>query len=191
MVDSDQHLLQTTIRSVASMFLDSNRPVYIIDESSWQSYIEHYLHEYGWGSFNVTTYDATTFEFHASLNKGPLFPFTLGIVCGMWERAHGRAYRISLNGEKMIFFMQKYTRFWTIKIRNIAIHSSFFVEQVRSRFITESCRAIDSQGAEAMFYVTESQPNGLCCNHFNTYFRVSFRGNQWILPNLRRRRRFR
>jgi len=105
-VDSDQHLLQTTIKSVASMFLQSNRPVYIIDESSWQSYIEHYLHEYGWGSFNVTMYDATTFEFHASLNKGPLLPFTLGILCGMWERAHGRTYRIFLNEENDIFHVK-------------------------------------------------------------------------------------
>ena len=103
MVDSNQHLLRTTIKSVASMFLESNRPVYIIDESSWQSYIKHYLHEYGWGSFNVTTYDPKTFEFHASLNKGPLLPFTLGILCGMWERAHGRAYRVSLNEENDIF----------------------------------------------------------------------------------------
>ena len=106
MVDSNQHLLQTTIKSVASMFLESNRPVYIIDESSWQSYIKHYLHEYGWGSFNVTTYDPKTFEFHASLNKGPLFPFTLGILCGMWERAHGRAYRVSLNEENDIFHVK-------------------------------------------------------------------------------------
>ena len=106
MVDSDQHLLQTTIKSIASMFLESNRPVYIIDESSWQSYIEHYLHEYGWGSFNVELYDATTFEFHVSLNRGPLLPFTLGILCGMWERAHGRTYRISLNKENDIFHVK-------------------------------------------------------------------------------------
>ncbi|MBJ14783.1 MAG: hypothetical protein CMB70_05380 [Euryarchaeota archaeon] len=106
MADSDQHLLQTTISSVASMFLESNRPVYIIDESSWQSYIEHYLHEYGWGSFNVIMYDATTFEFHASLNKGPMLPFTLGILCGMWERAHGRTYRVSLYKENDIFHVK-------------------------------------------------------------------------------------
>ncbi len=103
MVDSDRHLLETTIKSVASMFLQSNRPVYIIDESSWQSYIDHYLCEYGWGSFHVMMYDQKTLEFHASLIKGPLLPFTLGILCGMWERAHGRTYRVFLNEENDIF----------------------------------------------------------------------------------------
>ena len=87
------------------MFLESNRPVYIIDESSWQSYIEHYLHEYGWGSFNVDLYDATTFELRVSLNKGSIAVHAR-ILCGMWERAHGRTYRISLNKENDIFHVK-------------------------------------------------------------------------------------
>lgn len=106
MVDSEQHLLETIIQSVASMFLQSDKPVYIIDESSWQSYIVHYLHERGWGSIDLTDYDGSTFELNASLKKGSHLPFTLGILCGMWERAHGRSYRISLNEKSDIFLVK-------------------------------------------------------------------------------------
>ena len=106
MNDSDQQLLGTIIQSIASMFLKSDKPVYIIDESSWQSYIDHYLHERGWGSLDVTNYDGSTFELSGSLKKGSHLPFTLGILCGMWERAHGRAYRVSLDEKYDIFLVK-------------------------------------------------------------------------------------
>ena len=102
----DQKLLETIIHSVASMFLQSDKPVYIIDESSWQSYIDHYLHERGWGSIDVTEYDGSTFELNATLRKGSHSPFTLGILCGMWERAHGRSYRIYLDENCDIFLVK-------------------------------------------------------------------------------------
>jgi len=106
MNDSNQQLLGTIIQSIASMFLKSDKPVYIIDESSWQSYIDHYLHERGWGSLDVTNYDGSTFELSGSLKKGSHLPFTLGILCGMWERAHGRAYRVSLDEKNDIFLVK-------------------------------------------------------------------------------------
>ena len=34
------------------------------------------------------------------------FPLTLGMVVGMWERAHGRSSQITLREENDIFFVK-------------------------------------------------------------------------------------
>ena len=54
------------------------------------------------GVRSMDLYDATTFEPCFIEQRASVA--VLGILCGMWERAHGRTYRISLNKE-MIFFM--------------------------------------------------------------------------------------
>ncbi len=96
MEPSTVNLLQATIESVTDMFLQSESPVYIIDESSWNSYIEHYISHRGWGTLNDVDYDEGTFVLKVRLNKIPLFPFAVGMLTGMWHRAHGRFCRVSI-----------------------------------------------------------------------------------------------
>ena len=52
-LDAHENLLKIIIRSTVEMFLSSEQPVYIIDQSSWDAYIEHYLRERGWGSIET------------------------------------------------------------------------------------------------------------------------------------------
>lgn len=101
-----ENLFKTTIKSIAAMFLKSEQPVYILDRSSWDSYIEHYLIERGWGAIEIMEYDASSFELNCSIQSGASFPFTLGMICGMWERAHGRAYRINLRQKDTTFLIK-------------------------------------------------------------------------------------
>ena len=105
-LNSHNHLLKTIIKSISEMFLKSERPVYIIDETSWTAYIEHYICERGWGAAHVIDYDTLTYTLEFKIPMQIQFPYTLGLMCGMWERAHGRAYRISLVQENDTFVVK-------------------------------------------------------------------------------------
>ena len=98
-----ENLLKIIIRTTAEMFLSSDRPVYIVDGSSWDAYIEHYLQERGWGSIEERIYNSSTFEFEFSMTKERHFPLTLGMLIGIWERAHGRSSQISIHEKNDIF----------------------------------------------------------------------------------------
>lgn len=105
-LESLEHLLRVTIQSISGMFLKSEQPVYIIDESSWTAYIENYICERGWGNAHVTGYDTSDFTLELTMSIQCQFPFTIGLLCGMWERAHGRAFRVSLHRENDTFVVK-------------------------------------------------------------------------------------
>lgn len=102
-LSTHQDVLKIVIQSTSAMFLQSEQPVYIIDESSWNAYVNHYLIERGWGSVHLNDYDATTFDLEVVIPMSQQLPFTLGLMCGMWERAHGRSYQIKIHQEKDTF----------------------------------------------------------------------------------------
>ena len=104
--DAYEHLLRATIQSISSMFLKSEQPVYIIDESSWAAYIENYICERGWGNAQVSSYNASDYTLELTMSMQSQLPFTIGLLCGMWERAHGRAQRISLRQENGTFVVK-------------------------------------------------------------------------------------
>lgn len=105
-LDSRDNLLKLIIQSISDVFLESERPVYIIDESSWTAYIEHYICERGWGVAQITEYNPTTFTLDFTIPMQSQFPYTLGLMCGMWERAHGRAYRVILGHQNDNFVVK-------------------------------------------------------------------------------------
>jgi len=105
-LDAYENLLMIIVRTTAEMFLSSEQPVYIIDQSSWHAYIEHCLRERGWGSIETRKYNPSTFEFEFSMPMMSHFPLTLGVVVGMWERAHGRSSQITLQEENDIFLVK-------------------------------------------------------------------------------------
>ena len=105
-MDPYENILKIIIRTTAEMFLSSEQPVYIIDQSSWDAYIEHCLRERGWGSIETRKYNPSTFDFEFSMPMMSHFPLTLGMVVGMWERAHGRSSQILLREENDIFLVK-------------------------------------------------------------------------------------
>ena len=104
--DTLKHLLRAIIQSISGMFLKSEQPVYIIDASSWTAYIENYICERGWGGAQVTDYDTSDYTLELTMSMQSQFPFTVGLLCGMWERAHGRAYRLSMHQENDNFVVK-------------------------------------------------------------------------------------
>lgn len=101
--DRLENLLRAIIQSISDMFLKSEQPVYIIEESSWTAYIENYICERGWGDAHVTNYDTSDYTLELTIPMQSQLPFTIGLLCGMWERAHGRAYQLSLRKENDTF----------------------------------------------------------------------------------------
>ena len=100
------NLLATIIQSIASMFLSSEQPVYIIDKTSWAAYIEHYLVERGWGNVTVLDYNIATYELQLSVHGSKIFPLTLGMICGIWERAHGRTCKMRIERKNETFLIR-------------------------------------------------------------------------------------
>ncbi|HII24628.1 MAG TPA: hypothetical protein HA313_02590 [Candidatus Poseidoniaceae archaeon] len=88
------------------MFLRSEQPVYIIDRTSWESYVEHYIVEAGWGHVTIVDYNDSSFALHCNVNLGCNVPFTIGMICGLWERAHGRSYKINIQQNNDIFSVE-------------------------------------------------------------------------------------
>ena len=105
-LNSHEHLFKLTIESISEMFLKSEQPVYIIDESSWTAYIEHYLCERGWGRANVTEYSTETYDLELTIAMQCQLPYVVGLMCGMWQRAHGRAYQVSLRNKNDTFVVK-------------------------------------------------------------------------------------
>jgi len=103
---SFESILKITIKTTASMFLRSEQPVYIIDRTSWESYVEHYLVEAGWGHVTIVDYNDSSLALHCNVNLGCNVPFTIGMICGLWERAHGRSYKINIQQNNDIFSIE-------------------------------------------------------------------------------------
>ncbi len=103
---SFENLLKITIKTTAAMFLQSEQPVYIIDRTSWDSYVEHYLVEVGWGHVTIVDYNASSLALHCTVNRGSNVPFTIGMICGLWERAHGRSYKINIQENNDMFSIE-------------------------------------------------------------------------------------
>jgi hypothetical protein len=101
-----ENLLSTVVQSSSAMFLESERPVYIIDQSSWSAYFKSYLHERGWGEVTINAYNSDTFELDVVIKSSASMPFTLGLIGGMWQRAHGRAFQFDLTEKNDIFHLR-------------------------------------------------------------------------------------
>jgi hypothetical protein len=95
--ESDNSILSVIISSVVDIFSRSERSVYITGKESWDAYLRAYLFDYGWGSVNLTSYDLNSFETTLILPKASLFPFSIGLMAGIWERAHGRKFKLLIN----------------------------------------------------------------------------------------------
>lgn len=101
-----ENLLKITIKTTAAMFLQSQQPVYIIDRTSWDPYVDNYLVEVGWGHVAIADYNTSTLKLHCTVNRGSNVPFTIGMICGLWERAHGRSYKITIQQKSDIFSIE-------------------------------------------------------------------------------------
>ena len=97
--DSDRSVLAVIISSVVELFSLSERSVYISGKESWNAYLKAYLFDHGWGEAILESYESDCYKTTLTFPKTALFPFTIGLVAGIWERAHGRKYKLII-GEK-------------------------------------------------------------------------------------------
>ena len=97
--ESDNSILSVIISSVVDIFSRSERSVYINGKDSWDAYLRAYMFDQGWGGAILTSYDSDSYETILTLPKAPLFPFSIGLIAGIWERAHGREFKLVIAEE--------------------------------------------------------------------------------------------
>ena len=93
---TDLSMMSVIISSVVELFSVSERAVYITGKESWDAYLRAYLSEQGWGGATVLEYDSQSFDATFSFSQNSITPFSIGLVAGIWERAHGRKFKLNL-----------------------------------------------------------------------------------------------
>jgi hypothetical protein len=93
----DISIMALIISSVVELFSFSERAVYFTGKDSWDAYLCTYMSEQGWGEATVVMYDSKSFNTTLNFSKSPITPFSIGLVAGIWERAHGRKFHLDLN----------------------------------------------------------------------------------------------
>ncbi|MCH1442743.1 MAG: hypothetical protein L7U53_02620, partial [Candidatus Poseidoniaceae archaeon] len=93
---TDLSMMSVIISSVVELFSVSERAVYITGKESWDAYLRTYLSEDGWGGATVLEYDSQSFSATFSFSQNSITPFSIGLVAGIWERAHGRKFKLNL-----------------------------------------------------------------------------------------------
>ena len=92
----DNSILSVVISSIVDLFSRSERSVYITGTDSWNAYLRAYIFDNGWGKAVTESYDSNSYQTVLRCPKSTLFPFTIGLSAGMWERAHGRKFKLQI-----------------------------------------------------------------------------------------------
>lgn len=103
-----------TSLAVEEVISQSERPIYIQDDESWNQLIEVYLRPFGFGtSLGLTSLDEQGgIEF--VLPPSPILPFTVAFLIAFWQRGFGRKAKIKVgfkNGN------------WSLKLTSLLSYS--------------------------------------------------------------------
>ncbi len=92
-------ILALIITSIGELFSLSERSVYITGPESWNAYFRVYLLEQGWGHVTLMSYDVHSYDTILQMPRSPLAPFSIGLITSIWERAHGRKFKLIIGQE--------------------------------------------------------------------------------------------
>ena len=96
---SECSILSVIITSIGELFSLSERSVYITGPESWNAYFRVYLLDQGWGSVTLVSYDVQSYDAILHIPRSPLAPFSIGLIASIWERAHGRKFKLVIGQE--------------------------------------------------------------------------------------------
>jgi len=96
---SECSILSVIIASIGELFSLSERSVYITGPESWNAYFRVYLLEQGWGHVALVSYDVHSYDTILQIPRSPLAPFSIGLITSIWERAHGRKFKLIIGQE--------------------------------------------------------------------------------------------
>ena len=96
---SECSILSVIITSIGELFSLSERSVYITGPESWNAYFRVYLLEQGWGHVTLMSYDVHSYDTILQMPHSPLAPFSIGLITSIWERAHGRKFKLIIGQE--------------------------------------------------------------------------------------------
>ena len=96
---SECSILSVIITSIGELFSLSERSVYITGPESWNAYFRVYLLDQGWGHVALVSYDVHSYDTILQIPRSPLAPFSIGLITSIWERAHGRKFKLIIGQE--------------------------------------------------------------------------------------------
>ena len=96
---SECSILALIITSIGELFSLSERSVYITGPESWDAYFRVYLLDQGWGHVTLVSYDVQSYDTILQIPRSPLAPFSIGLITSIWERAHGRKFKLIIGQE--------------------------------------------------------------------------------------------
>ena len=96
---SECSILSIIITSIGELFSLSERSVYITGPESWGAYLQVYLFDQGWGHVTLVSYDVQSYDTILKVPRNTLSPFSIGLITSIWERAHGRKFKLVIGQE--------------------------------------------------------------------------------------------
>ena len=96
---SECSILALIITSIGDLFSLSERSVYITGAESWDAYFRVYLLDQGWGNVTLVSYDVRSYDTMLNVPRSPLAHFSIGLITSIWERAHGRKFKLVIRQE--------------------------------------------------------------------------------------------
>jgi hypothetical protein len=85
-----------TSLAVDEVISQSERPIYIQDNESWNQLVEVYLRPFGLGTFLGTTSLDEQGGIEFELLPSPILPFTVAYLIAFWQRGFGRKAKVKI-----------------------------------------------------------------------------------------------
>ena len=94
--DAEKSTFLCTALAMANVIEQSERPVYILSDSEWIHKCQHLLVKFGFVCPNevISLDDIGSVKF--TFNHSPTLPFSVGALMALWQRAHGRLAKLSV-----------------------------------------------------------------------------------------------
>lgn len=95
----DRSVMLMVVSSMSGLVGRGERPIYLESHKSWNSLIEHYLIQFGWGAPSSIEPLDSEHGVRFFLSPTATFPFLVGWLVAMWERGYGIPSKFSLEEE--------------------------------------------------------------------------------------------
>lgn len=82
-------LFKTLIESSSAMFDASDYSIFIQNQDDWESHLQHNIRSRGFGDVSVEDFAMDESPTVRMTIRSPVPTFAIGLMVGMWERAHG------------------------------------------------------------------------------------------------------
>ena len=97
--------LTIALHSIYRLFIDSDKHVFADGKESWNSLLNYYCSQWGWGGIDDLELDTNGEGISVKVRTSETLPFLIGRIVGIWQRSYGKKPKINIR------FSHDYTTF--------------------------------------------------------------------------------